>query len=309
MINRIWMHHFGEAFVRTPDDLGVQSEAPSHPELLDYLASRFVESGWSVKAMHKLIMLSATYQQSSETKKEYAQKDPDNRLLWRANLRRLDFEAVRDSMLQFTGKLDPTVGGKPVNLTDEPYSNRRSVYGYIDRGSVPELMEQFDFADPDMANSKRTATIVPQQALFFMNSPMSVDVARKVTSRPEFVNAKDDYARVRAIYQVLFQRSPKPEEVKFAAAFYDATVTQPGGPAVAANGANANSPQNERERLREQRLKQRQAERMAQMKKAGDRQGKRPVRNEGELVERKPLTVWEEYAQALLFTNELAYVN
>ena len=143
-----------------------------------------------------------------------------------------------------------------------------------------------------------------------MNSPMSVDVARKVTSRPEFVNAKDDYARVRAIYQVLFQRSPKPEEVKFAANFYDATVTQPGGPAVAnANANNRNPAQNERERLREQRIKQRQAERMAQQKKAGDRQGKRPVRNEGEMVERKPLSVWEEYAQALLFTNELAYVN
>jgi hypothetical protein len=162
-----------------------------------------------------------------------------------------------------------------------------------------------------MANSKRTATIVPQQALFFMNSPMSVDVARKVTSRPEFVNAKDDYARVRAIYQVPFQRAPRPEEVKFAATFYDATVTQDGGPAVATGGGNnnANSPQNERERLREQRQKQRQMERMAQLKKAGDRQGKRPVRNEGELVVRKPLTVWEEYAQALLFTNELAYVN
>ena len=92
----------------------------------------------------------------------------------RANLRRLDFEAIRDSILTFTGKLDPTIGGKPVNLTDEPYSNRRSVYGYIDRGDLPELMSQFDFADPDMANSARTTTIVPQQALFFMNSPMAV---------------------------------------------------------------------------------------------------------------------------------------
>jgi hypothetical protein len=264
-----------------------------------------------MKTMHRLVMLSAAYQQSSDTNPAYAAKDPDNRLIWRANLRRLDFEAIRDSMLQFTGKLDPAVGGKPVNLTDEPYSNRRSVYGYIDRGSVPELMEQFDFADPDMANSKRTATIVPQQALFFMNSPMSVDVARKVTSRPEFVNARDDYARVRAIYQVLFQRSPRPEEVKFAANFYDATVTQAGGPAVVNNDNddNAKSPRNERERLRQQTLKQRQMERMAQQKKANDRQGKRPVRNEGEMVERKPLTVWEEYAQALLFTNELAYVN
>src|SRR5205085_6322346 len=92
IINRIWMHHFGEGFVRTPDDLGVQSEPPSHPELLDYLANRFMEGGWSVKKMHRLIMLSSAYQQSSDTNKEYAQKDPGNRLVWRANLRRLDFE-------------------------------------------------------------------------------------------------------------------------------------------------------------------------------------------------------------------------
>src|SRR5262249_21353774 len=148
----------------------------------------------------------------SDTNALYAQKDPGNRLLWRGNLRRLDFEAIRDSMLQFTGKLDASVGGKPVNLTDEPYSNRRSVYGYIDRGSLPELMAQFDFSDPDMTNSHRTSTIVPQQALFFMNSPMAVDVVRKVTSRPEFVNAKDDRTRIKAIYEVLFQRAPRAEE-------------------------------------------------------------------------------------------------
>jgi hypothetical protein len=222
MVNRIWMHHFGAGIVRTPDDLGVQSEAPSHPELLDYLASRFVEDGWSVKKMHRLIMASAAYRQSSDTNLAYAQSDPDNRLLWRANLRRLEFEAVRDSMLVFTGQLDRTLGGKPVNLTDEPYSYRRSVYGYIDRGNLPELLDQFDFADPDMVNSRRTATIVPQQALFFMNSPMAVDVARKVTSRPEFVAAKNDAARVTALYEVLFQRAPRAEEVELALQFIGA---------------------------------------------------------------------------------------
>src|SRR5262249_45647528 len=105
--------------------------------------------------------------------------------------------------------------------TDEPYSNRRSVYGYVDRGRLPELMSQFDFADPDRANSRRTTTIVPQQALFFMNSPMSADVARKVTSRPEFLNARDDYARVDAIYEGLFQRQPRTQEVQLAATFYN----------------------------------------------------------------------------------------
>src|SRR4029450_2170675 len=136
IVNRVWMHHFGEGFVRTPDDLGTQSEPPTHPELLDYLASYFMEQGWSFKKLHKLIMLSKVYQQDCKPKKEellnaYAAIDPENRLLWRANVRRLDFEAMRDSLLVLSGKLDRTLGGQPVNLTDEPYSYRRSVYGYI----------------------------------------------------------------------------------------------------------------------------------------------------------------------------------
>jgi hypothetical protein len=312
-INRIWMQHFGQAFVRTPDDLGVQSEPPSHPELLDYLASQFVKNGWSVKAMHRMIMLSSTYQQSSETNPEYATTDPDNRLLWHANLRRLDFEAVRDEMLQFTGKLDLTLGGKPVNLTEEPYSNRRSVYGYIDRGRVPELMEQFDFADPDMANSRRTSTIVPQQALFFMNSPMAVDVARKVTSRPEFVEARDDAARVAALYEVLYQRKPRPEEVQYAQDFLSSAGA--GGLADASGDSAAKQNTSARpltpkqlKRAEELRIaKQRREAAMARKAQANKRRG--GVQNEGQLVARKPLTPWEQYAQALLFTNEIAYVN
>jgi cytochrome c553 len=285
MINRIWMHHFGEGFVRTPDDLGVQSEPPSHPELLDYLASRFIEEGWSIKKMHKLIMLSDAYQQSSDTNNLYSQKDPENRLLWRANLRRLDFEAIRDTLLMFTGHLDPTIGGKPVNLTEEPYSFRRSIYGYIDRGALPELMGQFDFSDPDRANSRRTSTIVPQQALFFMNSPMSADVARKVCSRPEFQNAPNDEARVKALYEVLFQRPPRGAEVRYAMEFFYAHSGQRSG----MRAAPAPRPQRVYQRPKNE--------------------AKRAIENEGEMVERRPLNLWEQYAQALLFTNEIAYVN
>ena len=280
LINRVWMHHFGEGFVRTPDDLGVQSEPPSHPELLDYLASRFVEEGWSLKKLHRQIMLSAVYQQSSETNEKFAIKDPDNKYLWRANLRRLDFEAIRDTMLQFTGHLDPTVGGRPVNLTDEPYSYRRSIYGYIDRGSVPELMQQFDFGDPNRPNSHRTSTIVPQQALFFMNSPMSADVARKVCERPEFINARDDYARVWAIYEVLFQRQPKGVEVVLARDFYNAHITRQKGGIVVTNQPTPPP--------------QQQNQNMGNMQKAMDdkmmasmmaNNGKSAIKNEGENVD------------------------
>ena len=137
MVNRIWLHHFGEGFVTTPDDFGNQSAPPSHPELLDYLAARFMEDGWSVKKMHKLIMLSSVYRQSSENNPRYAQIDPNNRLLWRANIRRLEFEAVRDSLLALGGNLDATMGGQSVNLGAPPYSKRRTIYGIVDRHNLP----------------------------------------------------------------------------------------------------------------------------------------------------------------------------
>ena len=289
MVNRIWLHHFGEGFVRTPDDLGVQSEPPSHPELIDYLASRFMAEGWDIKKLHKLIMMSSVYQQSADTNATYSVKDPENRLLWRANLRRLDFEAVRDTLLQFTGNMDATVYGRPVNLTEEPYSYRRSIYGYIDRGALPELMQQFDFSDPDRPNSHRTSTIVPQQALFFMNSPMAADVARRVTSRPEFLSATSDAGRVRALYMVLFQREPRSTEVSLAATFF-----------------NAHDPS--KIKVSEAPAEHRTMAR-AKPKNGYDNNGRKAIENEGEMVERKPLSLWEEYAQALLFTNEIAYVN
>ena len=294
MVNRVWMHHFGEGFVRTPDDLGTQSEVPSHPELLDYLSSYFVEQGWSMKRLHKLIMLSHVYQESSHTVPQFEQLDPENRLLWRANIRRLDFEATRDSLLVFSGKLDRTVGGKPVNLTEEPYSYRRSVYGYIDRGNLPELMSNFDFSDPDMPNSKRTTTIVPQQALFLMNSAMSIDVARRIVARPEVGGTADPLARLLAIYRIIFQRAPKPGEIQMAYQFIGLEAKTM--PAVPETAVQMPAQQN-RERLR---LANRQRNRRAAVA---------PISNQGELVERKALTPWETYAQALLLSNEAAYVN
>jgi mono/diheme cytochrome c family protein len=300
MVNRVWMHHFGEAFVPTPDDLGVQSEKPSHPELLDWLSCYFMENGWSLKKLHRLIMLSSVYQQSSDNNPRYAQVDPNNRLLWRANIRRLDFESIRDSLLVFSGKLDATIGGKPVNLTDEPYSYRRSVYGYVDRGNLPELMQQFDFSDPDMPNSKRATTIVPQQALFLMNSPMVVDVARKMAARKEFTSARTDEARVTALYNIIFQRAPRAEEIKLAVAYVNelkqsspasfAAATAPVAAVTARPGPGARPPK-------------------ASPKQVNRRDGRAAIRNEGELVDRRAPTAWEQLAQALLFANEVAYVN
>ena len=290
-VNRVWMHHFGEGFVRTPDDLGVMSEKPTHPELLDYLSNYFMDNGWSFKKLHKLIVMSRVYAESSHTRPEYETQDPANRLLWRANIRRLDFESTRDSLLVFSGQLDHTVGGKPINLTDEPYSFRRSVYGYVDRGNLPELMGAFDFSDPDMPNSKRTTTVVPQQALFLMNSSMAVDVSRKILARPEVGRTTTDLSRIMSIYRVLFQRSPNPREIALGVEFIQSEARMQTD-AVAAVTAKAGP-------------------RTGRAKGGGGQNNSKfgAITNEGDRVERKPLTAWETYVQSLLFSNEAAYVN
>src|SRR6185369_2731898 len=144
MINRIWQHHFGEGFVPTPDDFGTMSEPPSQPELVDYLASRFLEEGWSIKKIHRLIMLSGVYQESSANSPRFAEVDPNNRLLWRANIRRLEYEPIRDSLLAIGGTLDLTLYGRPVDFSRQPNSTRRSIYGLIDRSDVEDVLVNFD---------------------------------------------------------------------------------------------------------------------------------------------------------------------
>jgi DNA-binding CsgD family transcriptional regulator len=229
LVNRLWLHHFGAGIVSTPDDLGNMSDKPTHPELLDWLATNFVENGWSIKKMHKKILLSAAYRQSANpnTNSQVAQKgavdpfkvDSSNKFIWHANLRRLDFESIRDSMLVLSGKLDRALGGRAVNITDEPYSYRRTIYGFIDRDRLSELHTPFDFADPAMAHTKRSTTIVPQQALFFMNNPLAIEVARNVTSRPELLKATSDSERISQLYRIMYQRSPTVPEMKVASEF------------------------------------------------------------------------------------------
>ncbi len=190
MVNRIWMHHFGAGLVRTPGDFGTRGEAPTHPELLDYLATYFVEHGWSVKDLHRLILRSSVYQQQSDDKPAYVARDVENRLLWRQNLRRLDFEALRDSFLATAGQLDCNMGGPSVEITTPRSAPRRTVYGFIDRQNLPGLFRTFDLASPDVSTPQRYTTTVPQQALFLLNSPFAWSkrpnccVAPKLPVRP-----------------------------------------------------------------------------------------------------------------------------
>ncbi|HXU78100.1 MAG TPA: DUF1553 domain-containing protein, partial [Methylomirabilota bacterium] len=204
-----------------PGDFGLRSEPPTHPELLDYLAARFVADGWSIKKLHRLMMLSSSYQQSSEDNPRSVRADPANQWLWRMNRQRLDFEALRDSILAISGKLDPTAGGHAVDITGEPFSTRRTVYGYIDRQNLPGLFRTFDFASPDSTSPQRFYTTVPQQALFMMNSPFVVQQVKNLLQLPEFKALTTEPRRLQFLYQRLFQRDPSPEEIRLAHDFYE----------------------------------------------------------------------------------------
>jgi mono/diheme cytochrome c family protein len=218
-VNRIWAGHFGQGLVRTPSDFGVRSDPPTHPELLDWLAARFVQDGWSVKRLHKLVMLSATYQQSSAVSADLFKLDPENKLLARQNRRRLDFEAARDSLLAASGKLDLAMGGKPVDLFKAPFSTRRSVYGLIDRTNFPGVFRSFDVASPDQHAPQRFQTTVPQQALFLMNSPFVTEQARALANRDEVTKGETPAAKVTALYRLALGRNPTPGELALAEEF------------------------------------------------------------------------------------------
>ena len=161
IVNRVWGWHFTKALVRTPSDFGVRSLPPTHPELLDYLATFLRENGWSVKELHRLIMLSRTYQQSSIGDPQLLEQDPDNELIGRANRHRLDFESFRDSLLAASGALDTRMGGVS---TKDMLSPRRSIYLLIQRLRLSSTYSTFDFPNPDLSTPQRVTTISPQQA-------------------------------------------------------------------------------------------------------------------------------------------------
>lgn len=218
MVNRIWLQHFGQGLVDTPSDFGVRTPPPSHPELLDYLAATFMDEGWSIKRMHRLMMTSQAYRQTSDAREEVgadargAQVDPENRLLWRMNRRRLELEAMRDSLLAVAGRLDLKEFGRAVDIWAQPYSTRRTIYGYIDRQELPGIFGVFDFANPDVSIDQRPRTTVPQQALFAMNSAFVQEQTRKLVARQEIAAAKEPADKLAALFRTALGREPTATE-------------------------------------------------------------------------------------------------
>ncbi len=222
MVNRIWHHHFGTGLVKTPSDFGLRAETPSHPQLLDWLGRWFVDSGWSVKALHRLILSSAVYQQSAQNPQADTVRDPDNRLLAHFPVRRLDFEQLRDSMLQVGGSLDLTMGGRGRDVLDDG-NTRRTVYARVDRQFLPGTFRTFDFANPDLHVAVRHETTVPQQALFFLNGPFAAQRARALARATDGL---PDTERVHQLHRLVYQRAATAAEARAASEFVAAATAE-----------------------------------------------------------------------------------
>ena len=296
MVNRIWQGHFGTGLVASSDNFGSTGEKPSHPELLDWLASRFIESGWSIKSVHRLILLSNTYRMQSFPREKGDQVDPDNRLIWRANRRRLDTEQLRDSVLAISGRLDRAIGGDIWDWQDknetvdterglfsaakagegfEAYNSpRRSLYVPVVRNQLPGMFQQFDFADANAVTSKRNDTTVAPQALFLMNNPFAREQSLHFATRllegmleqPLFerlyrlgLAEENDEGRLRLAHVEVLGRPPTAEEL--------------------AQAANFLSEYTER------------------------------LKSAGQSADDSRLAAWQSYCQSLFSLNEFLYVN
>jgi hypothetical protein len=223
LVNRLWQHHFGEGLVRTPSNFGALGSPPTHPELLDYLARRFVDSGWSVKAMHRMMVLSAAYRQACTAGRETLRADPDNLLVGRMNRRRLEAEALRDSLLAVCGGLDTRPGG-PADADGQ--SPRRMLYLRASRADRSGFGAVFDGADASIQVERRTVSTVAPQALFLMNSPLVADKVGRLVRRPEVAAAPNAEERIQALYRILFGRRATGEETAVGRSFLE-------GPAAA----------------------------------------------------------------------------
>jgi hypothetical protein len=225
-VNRVWTRLWGQGLVATASDFGTRGEPPTHPELLDWLATQFMEHGWSTKKLIRQLVLSNAYCQASDLRADAQAVDPENRWLWRANRRRLDLEAYRDSLLVASGQLDPALGGPAVDLFAEPPPPRRTVYGYVERQNLPEFFRTFDFANPNTHAGQRPQTLTPQQALYALNSPFVLAQSAALAARSaERVAAgeesppPDETRRIERLYREALGRSPAADEAADALAY------------------------------------------------------------------------------------------
>jgi hypothetical protein len=239
-VNRLWHFLFGDGIVASTENFGARGDAPSHPELLDYLATRLIANKWSTKKTIREIVLSRVYQLASASDPKASEMDADNKLLWRANRRRMEVETIRDTMLQVAGNLDPSRGGPSLPLTarnihtiapffleddtviEDPIKNRRTVYQPVMRNSqmAPvDILNLFDFKDPDQVIGTRIPTVVPTQTLYLLNSPFVKEQADRVAARLLKDDKLDDAGRVSELMLIALNRPATERDIKQAKQF------------------------------------------------------------------------------------------
>ncbi len=219
VVNRVWGWHFGKPLVGTPSDFGTQGDTPTHPQLFDDLTARFIANGWSLKWLHREIMLSSSYQQASHPREDAKLQDPTNRLLWRMNPRRVDFEAWRDTILATTGALDSRMGGPSVDL-DAKGNTRRTAYARVSRSRLNTLLKLYDFPDPNQHAPNRELTTTPLQQLFVMNSGFAQEQARRLSDKA--VAASGDLKeRIGFLYTTILGREADAAEIDLALSYLD----------------------------------------------------------------------------------------
>jgi hypothetical protein len=233
-VNRVWRAHFGAGLVRTADNFGLLGETPTHPELLDHLAVQFVKSGWSVKQLHRAILLSSTYQMSTQWNAAAGAVDPENRLLWRMDRRRLEVEEIRDAILATSGALNRTMRGSLLPTPNRNYVtstanvnpvvykiDRRSVYLPVVRSALYEVFQAFDFPDPTTSSGERGNTTVAPQALFMMNSELTATETRRwAESLLKDADNPSDSERLSALFERAYGRPPNSDETTGAIDFF-----------------------------------------------------------------------------------------
>ncbi len=250
MVNRVWQQHFGVGLVASPSNFGARGATPSHPELLDWLTARFVESGWSLKALHRWILSSETWQQSVRHDPVAAQRDPNNTLLWRQNRRRLEAEAIRDTLLAVAGRLETTMGGTLLSTENRGYvtndqsadganydAPRRSVYLPIIRNAMYPFFGVFDYGDPSVHIEQRSSTTVATQALFLMNSPLALESAKALAARIASEVGDDLTARLQRLYALAYGRAAAPEELATLREFVDSALARASSDAAPVSAA------------------------------------------------------------------------
>lgn len=230
MVNRVWQYHFGKPLVSSTGDFGLQTPKPVQAELLDWLATQFIEDGWSIKQLHRRIILSAAWQQSSTDHPFYTaatEKDPENTLLWKQNVRRMEFEPLRDSILAVTGNLDPSLLGRSVPLYSDANATRRTLYAFIDRTNIPTVMSTFDVPNPNLTQGERFVSTVSPQALFLMNNSFVLNNVRKLSSSEEFKSLPEDSTRIQWLYRRILQRDAKTSELELLSRLLPAPTVEP----------------------------------------------------------------------------------